>query len=151
MNVCPKRIDAPTSSTPFSKHTKIILNYSLFIHLGDLYRYKTQYLNKEVPNPTQMYGESEYFYKQAIALDPSNGLGHHQLAVLSSYQKAVCMCIYRYCRSLACQTPVTSAIRNVKVQFQSNEKELTASRTGLNQPLDKKSLLNVENKEVFKY
>lgn len=94
-----------------------------------------------------MYGESEYFYKQAIALDPSNGLGHHQLAVLSSYQKAMCMCIYRYCRSLSCQTPVSSAIRNVKVQFQNNEKELTASRTGLNQPLDKKSLLNVESLE----
>ena len=132
--------------TPFSKHTKILINYSIFIHLGDLYRYKTQYLNKEENvNPNQMYNESEYFYKQAIALDPTNGLGHHQLAVLSSYQKAVCMCIYRYCRCLSCQTPALTASKNIKYQFQVNEKEYKEWKEKQSVPQDKKSLLNVRD------
>ena len=118
-------VDSPSSPTPFSRHTKVLINYSLFIHLGDLYRYKIQYLYKEeAVNPNHMYNESEYFYKQAIALDPTNGLGHHQLAILSSYQKAICMCVYRYCRCLSCQTPVTTAVKNIRYQLQSNEKEL---------------------------
>ena len=97
-------------------------------------------------NSTQMFNKSEYFYKQAIALDPTNGLGHHQLAVLSSYQKAICMCVYRYCRSLSCQTPVTSAIKNVKLQFQANEKELSSFQGNQAILHNKKELLNVGRK-----
>lgn len=94
--------------------------------------------------PTQMFNKSEYFYKQAIALDPTNGLGHHQLAVLS-YQKGVSLCVYRFCRSLSCQTPVTSAIKNVRVQFQLNEKELKLAQ-GTQGVQNKKELLNVRSK-----
>ena len=134
-------IDNPNTTTPFSKHTKILINYSLFIHLGDLYRYKSQFLT--TANTTPSYIESESCYKQAIALDPSNGKGHHQLAILSSYQNAMCMCIYRYCRALACQSSASNTLRNVKVELSNNSKKLQASRTNPPSSFDKKYLTNV--------
>lgn len=112
--------------------------------MGDLYRYKTQYLgNEESINSGNEYKESEYFYKQAIALDPTNGWGHHQLAILSFYQKATCMCVYRYCRCLSCQTPVTTAIKNIRSLLQTNENELKEIRGSDISTLDKKRLSNV--------
>ena len=76
----------------FSKHTKVLLSYHLIIHLGDLYRYQSLVL----PPPSDgssLFKDAEMMYKQAIALDPSNGLGHHQLAVLSTKMPIAWQCI----------------------------------------------------------
>ena len=82
-------------------------------------------------------------YKQAIALDPTNGLGHHQLAVLSTYEDANCMAMYRYCRSLACAVPYRSAQRNLEVFLSKNEKQYFREKERNLSELKKEQLVSV--------
>lgn len=126
----------------FSKHTKVLLSYHLIIHLGDLYRYQSLVL----PPPSDgssLFKDAEMMYKQAIALDPSNGLGHHQLAVLSTYEDANCMAMYRYCRSLACAVPYGNAQRNLSILLSKNEKLYFQEKERNLSELNKKQLVNV--------
>ena len=126
----------------FSKHTKVLLSYHLIIHLGDLYRYQSLVL----PPPSDgssLFKDAEMMYKQAIALDPSNGLGHHQLAVLSTYEDANCMAMYRYCRSLACAVPYSNAQRNLSILLSKNEKLYFQEKERNLSELNKRQLVNV--------
>ena len=133
---------AGDGSSCFSKHTKILLSYHLIIHLGDLYRYQS----RELPPPSDgssQFKDAEMMYKQAIALDPTNGLGHHQLAVLSTYEDANCMAMYRYCRSLACAVPYRSAQRNLEVFLSKNEKQYFREKERNLSELKKEQLVSV--------
>ncbi|KAK8822512.1 hypothetical protein WA577_005674 [Blastocystis sp. JDR] len=111
-----------SSSTLFSQHTKIILTHFILIHLGDLQRYKVELQNASPRD--HAYSEAETFYKQAIAFDPTNGDGHHKLAVIASNCNCDYLALYRYCRALGCRTPYLSSLKNVKLLFTRNEKEL---------------------------
>lgn len=57
----------------------------------------------------------------------------------------MCMCIYRYCRALACQSPASNTLRNVKVELSNNSKKLQASRANPPASFDKKYLTNVSD------
>ena len=104
-----------SSSTLFSQHTKVIFSHHVLIHLGDLQRYRIEVQNPEPQD--HAYAEAESFYKQAIALDPTNGDGHHKLAVIASN------------RALGCRMPYLSSLKNVKVLFAKNEKTLRSYKS----------------------
>lgn len=88
-------------------------------------------------------------YKQAIALDSTNGLGHHQLAVLSTYEDANCMAMYRYCRSLACAVPYSNAQRNLAILLSKNEKSYFKDKERNLSELNKKQLVSVLFSQIF--
>ena len=135
-------VESGDGTSCFSKHTKVLLSYHLIIHLGDLYRYQSLVL----PPPSDgssLFKDAEMMYKQAIALDPSNGLGHHQLAVLSTYEDANCMAMYRYCRSLACAVPYSNAQRNLSILLSKNEKLYFQEKERNLSELNKRQLVNV--------
>ena len=85
-------------------------------------RYKVELQNASPRD--HAYSEAETFYKQAIAFDPTNGDGHHKLAVIASNCNCDYLALYRYCRALGCRTPYLSSLKNVKLLFTRNEKEL---------------------------
>lgn len=126
MECTPLVIFSPLASTShptlFSQHTKIILTHYILIHLGDLQRYKVELQNTSPSD--NAYKEAETFYKQAIAFDPTNGDGHHKLAVIAFNSNCEYLALYRYCRALGCRTPYMNSLKNVKVLFTRNEKTL---------------------------
>ena len=116
-----------SSATLFSQHTKVIFSHHVLIHLGDLQRYRMEVQNPEPQD--HAYAEAESFYKQAIALDPTNGDGHHKLAVIASNRNCNYLALYQYCRALGCRMPYLSSLKNVKVLFAKNEKMLRSYKS----------------------
>lgn len=57
--------------------------YPLFIHLGDIYRYKAGLVDK---NEKSVWEKCEWCYKEAILLNPNNGNAFHQLAIVATYR-----------------------------------------------------------------
>ena len=109
-----------TPSTCFSQKTKSIITWTIFIHIGDLYRYEIQYSTP--PGATPDYSKAESAYKQVISLDPGSGVAHHQLAILAVGNNADILVLYRYIRSIACTSPFPAALKNLRILFIKNEK-----------------------------
>ncbi|XP_028797617.1 protein SMG7 [Neltuma alba] len=88
------------------------------IYLGDLARYKGLYGEGDSVN--REFGAASSYYLQAASLCPSSGNPHHQLALLASYSGDELVTIYRYFRSLAVESPFTTARENLIVAFEKN-------------------------------
>ncbi|XP_061362606.1 nonsense-mediated mRNA decay factor SMG7 [Gastrolobium bilobum] len=88
------------------------------IYLGDLARYKGMYGEGDSIN--RDFTAASSYYLQAASLWPSSGNPHHQLALLASYSGDELVAIYRYFRSLAVDSPFTTARENLIVAFEKN-------------------------------
>ncbi|KAI4305920.1 hypothetical protein L6164_029246 [Bauhinia variegata] len=88
------------------------------IYLGDLARYKGLYGDGDSGN--REFAAASSYYLQASSLCPSSGNPHHQLALLASYSGDELVAIYRYFRSLALDSPFTTARENLIVAFEKN-------------------------------
>lgn len=96
----------------------LISCHRCFIYLGDLARYKGLY--GEGDSKTRDFAAASSYYKQAATLWPSSGNPHHQLAILASYSGDELLAVYRYFRSLAVDTPFTTARDNLIIAFEKN-------------------------------
>ncbi|KAK1276523.1 Protein SMG7 [Acorus gramineus] len=88
------------------------------IYLGDLARYKGLY--GEGDSVSCEYAAASSYYIQASCMWPSSGNPHHQLAILASYSGDDLVAIYRYFRSLATETPFSTARDNLIIAFEKN-------------------------------
>ncbi|KAK9057733.1 hypothetical protein SSX86_022570 [Deinandra increscens subsp. villosa] len=96
----------------------LISCHRCLIYLGDLARYKGLYV--EGDSKTRDFAAASGYYKQAASLMPSSGNPHHQLAILASYSGDELLAVYRYFRSLAVDTPFTTARENLIIAFEKN-------------------------------
>ncbi|KAI4368643.1 hypothetical protein MLD38_017179 [Melastoma candidum] len=96
----------------------LISCHRCLIYLGDLARYKGLY--GEVENKNREFAAASSYYLQAASLWPSIGNPHHQLAILASYSGDDFGTIYRYFRSLAVDSPCSTARDNLIVAFEKN-------------------------------
>ncbi|KAK1427053.1 hypothetical protein QVD17_15735 [Tagetes erecta] len=96
----------------------LISCHRCFIYLGDLARYKGLY--GEGDSKTRDFAAALSYYKQAATLWPSSGNPHHQLAILASYSGDEMLSVYCYFRSLAVDTPFTTARDNLIIAFEKN-------------------------------
>ncbi|MFS7904240.1 putative telomerase activating protein Est1 [Helianthus anomalus] len=96
----------------------LISCHRCLIYLGDLARYKGLYV--EGDSKTRDFAAASSYYKQAATLVPSSGNPHHQLAILASYSGDELLSVYRYFRSLAVDTPFTTARDNLIIAFEKN-------------------------------
>ncbi|KQJ96008.1 protein SMG7 [Brachypodium distachyon] len=92
--------------------------YRCLIYLGDLARYKGLY--GDADSASREYSAASSYYKEAASLCPSNGNPHHQLAILASYSGDEVTAIYRYFRSLAMDSPFSTARENLIIAFEKN-------------------------------
>ncbi|KAL8147352.1 hypothetical protein AgCh_004893 [Apium graveolens] len=88
------------------------------IYLGDLARYKGLY--GEGDSKARDFAAASSYYMQAASLWPSSGNPHHQLAILASYSGDELVAVYRYFRSLAVDTPFSTARENLIIAFEKN-------------------------------
>ncbi|KAK4275699.1 hypothetical protein QN277_018737 [Acacia crassicarpa] len=88
------------------------------IYLGDLARYKRLYGEGDSIN--REFAAASSYYLQAASIWPSSGNPHHQLALLASYSGDELLVIYRYFRSLAVDSPFSTARENLIVAFEKN-------------------------------
>ncbi|KAK2999146.1 hypothetical protein RJ639_023594 [Escallonia herrerae] len=88
------------------------------IYLGDLARYKGLY--GEGDSKCRDYAAASSYYLQAASLWPSSGNPHHQLAILATYSGDELVAVYRYFRSLAVESPFSTAGENLIVAFEKN-------------------------------
>ncbi|XXG52144.1 hypothetical protein AAC387_Pa03g0531 [Persea americana] len=88
------------------------------IYLGDLARYKVLY--GEGDSATRDFAVASSYYMQAASLWPSSGNPHHQLAILAFYSGDEFVAVYRYFRSLAVDSPFSTARDNLIIAFEKN-------------------------------
>lgn len=62
-------------------------------------------------------------FAQALAVLPTSGNPHNQLAVLATYTDAECVSVYRYCRSLMIESPFQTAHENLTLLFEKNKQK----------------------------
>ncbi|XP_058788316.1 nonsense-mediated mRNA decay factor SMG7 [Vicia villosa] len=93
------------------------------IYLGDLARYKGIYGEGDSIN--REFTAASSYYLQAASLLPSSGNPHHQLALVASYSGDEVVTIYRYFRSLAVDSPFTTARENLIVAFEKNRQSFS--------------------------
>ncbi|XP_042475882.1 protein SMG7-like [Macadamia integrifolia] len=118
--------DDPENQTILAKDAKksaemkkgLLSCHRCLIYLGDLARYKGLY--GEGDSKTRDYTAASSYYMQAASLWPSSGNPHHQLAILASYAGDDLLAIYRYFRSLAVDSPFTTARDNLIIAFEKN-------------------------------
>ncbi|CAL0317537.1 unnamed protein product [Lupinus luteus] len=96
----------------------LISCHRCLIYLGDLARYKGLYGKGD--SVKREFAAASSYYLQAASLWPSSGNPHHQLALLASYSGDELGTIYRYFRSLAVDSPFTTARDNLIVAFEKN-------------------------------
>ncbi|KAL0558871.1 hypothetical protein IC582_003453 [Cucumis melo] len=96
----------------------LISCHRCLIYLGDLARYKGSY--GDVDSKNREYTAASSYYLQAASLWPSSGNPHHQLAILASYSGDELVAVYRYFRSLAVDSPFSTARDNLIVAFEKN-------------------------------
>lgn len=94
----------------------LISCHRCLIYLGDLARYKGLY--GEGDSKSRDFAAASSYYMQAASLWPSSGNPHHQLAILASYSGDELVAIYRYFRSLAVDSPFTTARDNLIIAFE---------------------------------
>ncbi|KAJ0989507.1 hypothetical protein J5N97_007863 [Dioscorea zingiberensis] len=93
------------------------------IYLGDLARYKGLY--GDVDSANRDYAAASSYYVQAASLWPSSGNPHHQLAILASYSGNDLVAVYWYFRSLAVDSPFSTARDNLIIAFEKNRQSYT--------------------------
>ncbi|XP_055809262.1 nonsense-mediated mRNA decay factor SMG7-like [Solanum dulcamara] len=96
----------------------LISCHRCLIYLGDLARYRGLY--GEGDSKARDLAAASSYYLQASSLWPSSGNPHHQLAILASYSSDELVAIYRYFRSLAVESPFTTARDNLIIAFEKN-------------------------------
>ncbi|KAJ4837775.1 hypothetical protein Tsubulata_014202 [Turnera subulata] len=96
----------------------LISCHRCLIYLGDLARYKGSY--GEGDSKMREYAAAASYYLQAASIFPSSGNPHHQLAIVASYYGDELVAVYRYFRSLAVESPFTTARDNLIVAFEKN-------------------------------
>ncbi|PON97621.1 DNA/RNA-binding domain, Est1-type [Trema orientale] len=101
----------------------LISCHRCLIYLGDLARYKGLY--GEGDSKTREFAAASSYYLQAASLWPSSGNPHHQLAILASYSGDELVAVYRYFRSLAVDSPFSTARENLIVAFEKNRHSYT--------------------------
>ncbi|KAL2316875.1 hypothetical protein Fmac_030751 [Flemingia macrophylla] len=97
---------------------RLVSYHRCLIYLGDLARYKGLY--GEGDSIKREFAAASSYYLQAASIWPSSGNPHHQLALLASYCGDELATIYRYFRSLAVDSPFTTARDNLIVAFEKN-------------------------------
>nr|KYP37878.1 Protein SMG7 [Cajanus cajan] len=101
----------------------LVACHRCLIYLGDLARYKGMYGEGDSIN--REFTAASSYYLQAASLWPSSGNPHHQLALLASYSGDELVAIYRYFRSLAVDSPFTTARENLIVAFEKNRQSFS--------------------------
>lgn len=101
----------------------LISCHRCLIYLGDLARYKGLYGEGE--SKARDFSAASSYYMQAASLWPSSGNPHHQLAILASYSGDELVATYRYFRSLAVDSPFTTARDNLIIAFEKNRQSYT--------------------------
>ncbi|KAF8398244.1 hypothetical protein HHK36_017171 [Tetracentron sinense] len=96
----------------------LISCHRCLIYLGDLARYKGLYGEGE--SKTRDYAAASSYYMQAASLCPSSGNPHNQLAILATYSGDELVAVYRYFRSLAVDSPFSTARDNLIIAFEKN-------------------------------
>ncbi|CAH8355465.1 unnamed protein product [Eruca vesicaria subsp. sativa] len=93
------------------------LCHRFYICLGDLERYKEQYLKThEHPN----WSTAASYYLEAANSWPDSGNPHNQLAVLATYVGDEFLALYHCVRSLAVKEPFPGASNNLLLLFEKN-------------------------------
>ncbi|KAL1218739.1 Nonsense-mediated mRNA decay factor SMG7-like [Cardamine amara subsp. amara] len=93
------------------------LCHRFYICLGDLQRYKEQYLKThEHPN----WSTAATYYLEAAKSRPDSGNPHNQLAVLATYVGDEFLALYHCVRSLAVKEPFPGASNNLLLLFEKN-------------------------------
>ncbi|XP_023644853.1 protein SMG7L [Capsella rubella] len=93
------------------------LCHRFYICLGDLQRYKEQYLKThEHPN----WSTAATYYLEAATSWPDSGNPHNQLAVLATYVGDEFLALYHCVRSLAVKEPFQGALNNLLLLFEKN-------------------------------
>ncbi|XP_021745811.1 protein SMG7-like [Chenopodium quinoa] len=101
----------------------LISCHRCLIYLGDLARYKALYGDGE--SKTRDFAAATSYYVQASSLWPSGGNPHHQLAIVAAYHGDELAATYRYFRSLAVESPFTTARDNLIIAFERNRQNYT--------------------------
>ncbi|KAA8544619.1 hypothetical protein F0562_022631 [Nyssa sinensis] len=96
----------------------LISCHRCLIYLGDLARYKGLY--GEGDSKSRDFAAASSYYLQAASLWPSSGNPHHQLAILATYSGDEVVAVYCYFRSLAVDSPFSTARDNLIVAFEKN-------------------------------
>jgi protein SMG7 len=97
---------------------RLISCHRCLIYLGDLARYKGLNGGGDSKNPD--FTAASSYYLQAAYLWSSSGNPHHQLAILAAYSMDELMTVYHYFRSLAVDSPFSTAKNNLIVLFNKN-------------------------------
>ncbi|KAK9128988.1 hypothetical protein Syun_017785 [Stephania yunnanensis] len=100
------------------------------IYLGDLARYKCQF--GEGDSRARDYAAASSYYMQAASLSPLSGNPHHQLAILALYSGDELLTVYRYFRSLAVNSPFSTARDNLILAFEKNRQSYSLLLGGAN-------------------
>lgn len=77
-------------------------------------------------------------FVQALAVLPTSGNPHNQLAVLATYTDAECVSVYRYCRSLMIENPFQTAHENLTLLFEKNKQKGFGLSSGIQGSTDGK-------------
>eukprot|EP00834_Sanchytrium_tribonematis_P001983 NODE_54_length_30443_cov_1.442954.p8 type:complete len:412 gc:universal NODE_54_length_30443_cov_1.442954:9969-8734(-) len=85
----------------------LALVFNCYIYMGDLARYRDQFVNGS-------FKMSMQFYKQAENIYPQNGMVHHQMAVVATLLNSDLEALYRYIRSLYGPKSPDMAVENLK-------------------------------------
>ncbi|KFK44699.1 hypothetical protein AALP_AA1G291700 [Arabis alpina] len=94
------------------------LCHRFYICLGDLERYKEQYLKTHEQQPN--WSSSATYYLEAAKSWPDSGNPHNQLAVLATYVGDEFLALYHCVRSLAVKEPFPGALNNLLLLFEKN-------------------------------
>ncbi|BAT80863.1 Protein SMG7 SMG7-like protein [Vigna angularis] len=96
----------------------LISCHRCLIYLGDLARYKGLYGGGD--SKKREYAAASSYYLQAATIWPSSGNPYHQLALLASYNEDELTTVYCYFRSLAVDSPFSTARDNLILAFEKN-------------------------------
>ncbi|XP_068642935.1 nonsense-mediated mRNA decay factor SMG7-like [Aristolochia californica] len=119
--------DSPENGITLAKDAKktaemkkgLLSCHRCLIYLGDLARYKGLY-GEGGDSALRDFAAASSYYIEAATLWPSSGNPHHQLAILSSYSGDDLVAVYRYFRSLAVDSPFSTARDNLIITFEKN-------------------------------
>lgn len=88
----------------------------IYISIGDLCRYITIHCSQNEKD----FSESKKYYQNALAISPSFGRIHNQLATIAHNEGNDFIAIYHYFRSLAVENIYDSATENLSLIFERN-------------------------------
>ncbi|KAH0915979.1 hypothetical protein HID58_030425 [Brassica napus] len=94
------------------------LCHRFYVCLGDLERYKEQYLKTHEHPPN--WSTAASYYLEAAKSWPDSGNPHNQLAVLATYVGDEFLALYHCVRSLAVKEPFPGASNNLLLLFEKN-------------------------------